>query len=66
MQEVVKTYLRYAYYTTRDTQAEADRRRGEENGVFWEARVTIYPFFDTYFQLDKAAGIDNKAKIWGI
>ena len=30
MQEVVKTYLRYAYYTTRDTQAEADRRRGEE------------------------------------
>ena len=45
MQEVVKTYLRYAYYTTRDTQAEADRRRGEErkrdeektnsgNGVF--------------------------------
>ena len=30
MQEVVKTYLRYAYYTTRDIQAEADRRRGEE------------------------------------
>lgn len=37
-----------------------------QNGMSGEVQMTILPFHYTYFKLEKATDIDNKAKAWNI
>ena len=48
------------------TRKKRERKRKLREWYILRSMSNSICFFDTYFKLDKATDIDNKAKIWGI